>query len=175
MERATFHKVGGWTDGLFHLDDSDIMMKLGVSGRYIQILSPPTTCYRVRAGNTVNQVAPFIPTMRALISKKKSGEYPGGSRFQFERYAFIGGPIVFWVGKCIRTRLFGSASSLLIHGWLMAMAAITRRLFGIVAEGEHFKRCKCSGRLRVASTRCIQKAMKVGCRRTAGPFEVLTV
>jgi glycosyltransferase involved in cell wall biosynthesis len=133
VERATFQKVGGWTDGLFHLDDLDIMMKLGVSGRCIQILSPATICYRVHARNTVNQVAPFIPAMRTLISKEKSGEYPGGARFRFARYAFLGGPIIFWLKRCIRARLFGSASSLVIHGWLMAMAAVTRRLFCIVA------------------------------------------
>ncbi|MDQ1410422.1 MAG: hypothetical protein QOJ41_2157 [Acidobacteriaceae bacterium] len=41
---TTFHQVGGWSEGLFHLDDLDIMMKLGVSGRCVQILSPATTC-----------------------------------------------------------------------------------------------------------------------------------
>lgn len=130
VNRTTFHQVGGWSKGLFHLDDLDIMMKLGVSGRCVQILSPPTTCYRVHQGNTVHQVPAFIPAMLALIQKEKAGEYPGGSRVRFERYAFLGGPIFFWIKKCLRARLYASANSLFIKGWVMALAAAMRRLFG---------------------------------------------
>jgi glycosyltransferase involved in cell wall biosynthesis len=130
VNRTTFHQVGGWTEGLFHLDDLDIMMKLGVSGRCVQILSPATTCYRVHQGNTVHQVPPFIPAMLALIKKEKAGEYPGGPRFRFERYAFLGGPIFFWIKKCLRARLYAGANALFIKGWLMALAAAIRRFFG---------------------------------------------
>ena len=130
VNRTTFQRVGGWTEGLFHLDDLDIMMKLGVSGRCVQILSPTTACYRVHAGNTVHQVAPFISAMLALIRKEKAGEYPGGPRFRFERYAFLGGPIFFWIKKCLRARLYASANSLVMKGWVMALAAAMRRFFG---------------------------------------------
>jgi glycosyltransferase involved in cell wall biosynthesis len=127
VRRTTFHQVGGWTEGLFHLDDLDIMMKLGVSGRCIQILSPPTTFYRVHEANTVRQVSSFVPAMLTLIKKEKAGEYPGGARFRFERYAFLGGPISFWIKRCLRARLYASANSLLIKGWVMAFAAVIRR------------------------------------------------
>jgi glycosyltransferase involved in cell wall biosynthesis len=130
VRRTTFHQVGGWTEGLFHLDDVDMMMKLGVSGRCVQILSPATTCYRVHQGNTVHQVSPFIPAMLALIKKEKAGEYPGGPRFRFERYAFLGGPIFFWIKKCLRAGLYASATSLLIKGWAMTFSAAMRRFVG---------------------------------------------
>ena len=130
VNKATFQRVRGWTEGLFHLDDLDIMMKLGVSGRCVQILSPATACYRVHPGNTVRHVSPFVPAMLALIKKEKAGEYPGGSRFRFERYAFLGGPIFFWITKCLRARLYASAQSLIMNGWLMALAAAMRRFFG---------------------------------------------
>jgi glycosyltransferase involved in cell wall biosynthesis len=130
VNKATFQQVRGWTEGLFHLDDLDIMMKLGVSGRCVQILSPATACYRVHPGNTVRHVSPFVPAMLALIKKEKAGEYPGGSRFRFERYAFLGGPIFFWIKKCLRARLYASAQSLIMNGWLMALAAAIRRFFG---------------------------------------------
>jgi glycosyltransferase involved in cell wall biosynthesis len=129
INRATFQKAGGWTEGLFHLDDLDMMMKLGVSGRCVQILSPPTTCYRVHQGNTVHQVPPFIPAMLALIKKEKAGKYPGGSRFRFERYAFLGGPIFFWIKRCLRAHLYANARTLLIKGWMMTLAAAMRRFF----------------------------------------------
>ena len=134
VNKATFQRVRGWTEGLFHLDDLDIMMKLGVSGRCVQILSPATTCYRIHPGNTVRHVSPFVPAMLALIKKEKAGEYPGGSRFRFERYAFLGGPIFFWIKKCLRARLYASAQSLIMNGWLMALAAAMRRFFGKLAR-----------------------------------------
>jgi glycosyltransferase involved in cell wall biosynthesis len=130
VKRTTFHQVGGWTEVLFHLDDLDIMMKLGVSGRCVQILSPATTCYRVHPGNTVRQVAPFIPAMLTLIRKEKTGQYPGGPQFRFQRYAFLGGPIFFWIKKCVRARLYGGANALFIQGWMMILAAVIRRFLG---------------------------------------------
>jgi len=129
VNRTTFQQAGGWTEGLFHLDDLDMMMKLGVSGRCVQVLSPPTICYRVHQGNTVHQVPPFIPAMLALIKKEKAGEYPGGARFRFERYAFLGGPIFFWIKRCLRAHLYANAGSLFVKGWMMAFAAAMRRTF----------------------------------------------
>jgi glycosyltransferase involved in cell wall biosynthesis len=130
VNRTTFQQAGGWTEGLFHLDDLDMMMKLGVSGRCVQILSPPTTCYRVHQGNTVHQVPPFIPAMLTLIKKEKSGEYPGGAHFRFERSAFLGGPIFFWIKKCLRARLYAGARTLFMKGWPMVLDAAMRRFFG---------------------------------------------
>src|SRR6202162_2080534 len=130
VSRTTFHQVGGWTEGLFHLDNLNIMMKLGVSGRCVQILSPATTCNRVHPGNTVRHVSPFVPAMLAPIKKEKAGEYPGGPRFRFERYTFLGGPIFFWINKCLRARLYTSANSLVMKGWVMALAAVMRRFSG---------------------------------------------
>jgi hypothetical protein len=67
--------------------------------------------------------------MLALIEKEKVGEYPGGARFRFERYAFLGGPIFFWVKKCLRAHLYASAGTLLLQGWMMTLAAAMRRFF----------------------------------------------
>jgi glycosyltransferase involved in cell wall biosynthesis len=134
VEKTTFHRAGGWSEGLFHLDDLDIMMKLGLSGRCVQILSPPTTCYRMHKDNTVHHVAPFIPAMLTLIRKEKAGQYPGGPRFRFQRYAFLGGPIFFWIKKCLRARLYGSAGTLFTHGWTMALAAVARRFLRIMSS-----------------------------------------
>ena len=145
INRTTFHQVGGWTEELFHLDDLDMMMKLGVSGRCVQILSPPTICYRVHQGNTVHQVPPFIPAMLTLIKKEKAGGYPGGPHFRFERYAFLGGPIFFWIKKCLRARLYASASSLSIKGWAMTFCAAMRRFVGKLTSRTPVRTLKMSG------------------------------
>jgi len=145
VEKTTFQQAGGWTEGLFHLDDLDIMMKLGVSGRCVQILSPTTTCYRVHSGNTVRQVAPFIPAMLTLIRKEKTGQYPGGPQFRFQRYAFLGGPIFFWIKKCVRARLYASAHSLVKKGWVMALAAAIRRFLGKLTSRVPIQTLRMSG------------------------------
>ena len=36
VNRATFQQAGGWTKGLFHLDDLDMMMKLIESIRKVR-------------------------------------------------------------------------------------------------------------------------------------------
>jgi hypothetical protein len=77
----------------------------------------------------VHHVPPFIPAMLTLIKKEKAGEYPGGARFRFARYAFLGGPIFFWIKKCLRARLYANAGSLFVKGWMMAVAAAMRRAF----------------------------------------------
>jgi glycosyltransferase involved in cell wall biosynthesis len=145
VNRTTFHEVGGWTEGLFHLDDLDMLMKLGVSGRCVQILSPTTACYRVHQGNTVHQVPSFVPAMLTLIKKAKAGGYPGGPRFRFERYAFLGGAIFFWIKKCLRARLYASASSLLIKGWAMTFCAAMRRFVGKLTSRAPVRTLKMSG------------------------------
>jgi GT2 family glycosyltransferase len=145
VEKTTFQQAGGWTEGLFHLDDLDIMMKLGVSGRCVQILSPATTCYRVHSGNTVRQVAPFIPAMLTLIRKEKTGQYPGGPQFRFQRYAFLGGPIFFWIKKCVRARLYASAHSLVKKGWVMTLAAAIRRFLGKLTSRVPIQTLRMSG------------------------------
>ena len=145
VNRTTFQQAGGWTEGLFHLDDLDMMMKLGVSGRCVQILSPPTICYRVHQGNTVHQVPPFIPAMLSLIKKEKAGDYPGGARFRFERYAFLGGPIFFWIKKSLRARLYANAASLFLQGWMMAFAAAMRRAFVKLSSAAPLRTLRMSG------------------------------
>ena len=145
VNRTTFHEVGGWSEGLFHLDDLDMMMKLGLSGRCVQILSPPTICYRVHQGNTVHQVPPFIPAMLTLIKKEKAGEYPGGARFRFERYAFLGGPIFFWIKKSLRAHLYANAGSLFVKGWMMAFAAAMRRAFVKLSSAVPLRTLRMSG------------------------------
>ncbi len=134
VKRSEFERVGGWSAELFHLDDLDIMMKLGVSGRCVQIISPPTTYYRVHGGNTVNQVTPFIAALLVLIGKEKSGKYPGGAKFRFERYAVLGGPILFWIRRSIRARSIRNAVVLLLHGWSMILAAVARRFFTLISS-----------------------------------------
>jgi hypothetical protein len=83
--------------------------------------------------------------MLTLIKKEKAGGYPGGPRFRFERYAFLGGPIFFWIKKCLRARLYASAISLWIQGWAMTFCAAMRRFAGKLASRAPVRTLKMPG------------------------------
>ena len=40
VQHKAFHDVDGWSPGIFHLDVTDLFLKLGLSGKTIVILSP---------------------------------------------------------------------------------------------------------------------------------------
>src|SRR4029077_17412677 len=113
VERQAFDEVGGWTKDLFPSDIDDLTVKLRYSGRTVHILSHPTTAYRIHANNTVHQISRFLDKMHLVIRKEKVGEYPGGPRFRYERYAYIGGAVFFWFKRGVQTGLYKSSAKFL--------------------------------------------------------------
>src|SRR4029077_3276 len=106
----------------------DLTVKLGYSGRTVHILSHPTTAYRIHANNTVHQISRFLDKMHLVIRKEKVGEYPGGPRFRYERYAYIGGAVFFWFKRGVQTGFYKSSAKFLGAGYLMILAAIVSKL-----------------------------------------------
>jgi hypothetical protein len=47
VERRTLETIGGWTKELSVIEDFNLAVELPDSGRTIQILDPPTLCYRL--------------------------------------------------------------------------------------------------------------------------------
>jgi glycosyltransferase involved in cell wall biosynthesis len=128
LEREAFEQVGGWTAGIFYLDSVDLVMKLREAGPVILICSPSTVFYRVHTANSIHSVPPFIGMMHRLMRKERAGEYPGGSRYQFERRAFLGGVVFFWVKRGLRAGLFRSVGKLLASGAAMIAAGFANRV-----------------------------------------------
>jgi hypothetical protein len=83
--------------------------------------------------------------MLTLIKKEKAGEYPGGAHFRFERDAFLGGPIFFWIKKCLRAHLYANAGSLFVKGWMMVFAAAMRRAFVKLSGAATLRTLRMSG------------------------------
>jgi glycosyltransferase involved in cell wall biosynthesis len=127
VDREVFWAAGGWSPGIFHLDCQDLSTKLGYSGRTILICSPPTVMYRVHSGNSIHSVSPFLRMAHCLMDKERAGMYPGGRERLFERYAWFGGLISFWIKRALRAGLHREALGLAASGWLMMLAAISRR------------------------------------------------
>jgi glycosyltransferase involved in cell wall biosynthesis len=127
VNRKTFEHVQGWSTDIFPLDDHDLLTKLGCSGRTVQVLSPSTIFYRLHDSNTMRHVAPFVCGAHKVIRKAIRGEYPGGRARRFKVYAFLGGPISFWVKRPFQSSLYKEACKLMIAGSPMIFAAAMQR------------------------------------------------
>ncbi len=127
ISRRVFQDVGGWTPGLFHLDDLDMAAKLGYCGKSIVVYSPFTALYRMHAGNTVHFVPPFLRSARLIIDREHAGLYPGGRGKQMERYAFHGGMVFHWTRRGFEAGLYRGALKLAVCGCPMLLAAVLRK------------------------------------------------
>jgi glycosyltransferase involved in cell wall biosynthesis len=127
IKRDVFSQVQGWTSEIFPMEDLDVLVKLLHAGRTVQILQPATVCYRVHEANTVRQVANCAGALRLIMEKEKRGGYSDGRLNRGQRYAFLGGPALFWVKRACKSGLYNEALRLLAMGWPMIFAAGVRR------------------------------------------------
>ena len=128
IARECFQEAGAWTPGIFHLDCQDLCAKLGTTGPMILVVSPAATFYRVHAGNSIHNVAPFVQMAVQLMAKVKAGRYPGGRARLFEQYALFGGLFMFWVKRAIHAGLYGQSLKLAVSGSRMILAAVMHRI-----------------------------------------------
>lgn len=128
VHREGFRDVQGWTDGMFPMEDFDILVKVSALGRAVQILSPPTTSYRVHANNSIHNVIPFLRELRGMIRKVNRGEYPCVRLYPLHSRAFIGGPTLYWSRRAFQGGFYLPALQLLAAGSKMVLAALICRL-----------------------------------------------
>ncbi len=128
FERCVFEQTGGFASEMFPSEGDDLTVKLGYSGRTVHILSHPTAGYRIHANNTIHQVRRFVDAMHKVIRNEKMGLYPGGPRFRRERYAYIGGAVIYWFRRAMVTGEYRRAAKFLASGWLMFLMAFASKL-----------------------------------------------
>ncbi len=134
VARQAFEDVHGWLTSFFPAEDHDFALRLGASGRTIQILSPPTVQHRAHPSNTVNNISACIDGVDNLLQRERLGNYPGGARRRLERRALIGGVVIHWTRMAVRRGMYRDATAFLLRGWPMVLAAVTRRL-GVLMSG----------------------------------------
>jgi hypothetical protein len=93
---------------------------------YVSTLSSPRS-KRESQRNSIHQVATCAAALRRIMKKEKRGGYLGGQANRGQRYAFLGGPALFWVRKPCNGGLYREALRLLALGWPMIFAAGFRR------------------------------------------------
>jgi glycosyltransferase involved in cell wall biosynthesis len=135
VDRETFLSVNGWSTDVWPGEDHDFLMRLGYSGRTIQILSPPTIAYRLHENNSVNQL--HFGCLHNLLRRERSGQYPGGPVHRRERYGVLGGVMAYYVRRAFKERLYADGVKLLAASWPFVLVALLRR-FVAVAHGRHW-------------------------------------
>jgi glycosyltransferase involved in cell wall biosynthesis len=147
VARQAFEDVHGWSTSVFPMDDQDLTLRLGASGRAIQILSPATILHREHAGNSINNISACINGVGYLLRQERLGHYPGGAGRKLERCALIGGVVFHWTRRAAKRGMYREAMKLMARGWPMVSAAIARRI-GVLIGGRQpceiikiWKRC----------------------------------
>ena len=128
MERQSFQGTQGWSRDIWPANDLDFALRVGVCGRTVKILAPPTTFYRFHVANTSKTIPPYIPSLCKIIHNERAGEYPGGKGRSWERRAIIGRQVIFQAKRAATAGLYGASLMLLARGWTMACVAVARWL-----------------------------------------------
>jgi glycosyltransferase involved in cell wall biosynthesis len=100
LPKSLFDQVGGLrnsTSATFHLDDFNLILKVGTYGPCMVVEKPFTVAYRAHEANSIRSVQSIVNGICGLIDLERSGKYPGGVERKLERYAFIGGIASLWV------------------------------------------------------------------------------
>jgi glycosyltransferase involved in cell wall biosynthesis len=128
VARQTFEEVHGWLTSVFPAEDQDFALRLGASGRTIQILAPPTVLHRSHANNTINDIPACMAGVDNLLRRERLGDYPGGTHRRLERRAVIGGVVIHWTKRAAKNGMYRDALKFLARGWPMVLAALSRKL-----------------------------------------------
>lgn len=134
VHRQTFWDAGGWSPGIFHLDMTDLLLKLGLSGTTLIVQSPKTTWYRKHSANVTLAFRAMLQCAEVLLRKERAGEYPGGRRYKFARAGCLGGPIQYWIRRAAGAGIYSESLKVAGSAWFTILAAIIQR-FIVLSKG----------------------------------------
>jgi glycosyltransferase involved in cell wall biosynthesis len=131
VRKSLYEKVGGarnTSPTTFHCDDFHLILKVGTYGPCVVVRNPITVAHRWHDSNSVRSIKPAVPGIRALIRSEHKGEYPGGVRRKFARYACIGGLAQLWVRKAWKARQYRDSLILLFRSFPMITAGLCKKI-----------------------------------------------
>jgi glycosyltransferase involved in cell wall biosynthesis len=129
IKKSVFDEVGGFrkdsTPLTFHNDDLYIALRVGTYGPFIILRNPKTVAYRMHDENTIKGVNSIAEGMILIADAERRGEYPGGSKRRWDRYAVIGGRASSWAYRyCWKEGQYKMAFRLLANTAPMVLAAV---------------------------------------------------
>ena len=107
LRKSVFDEVGGVrnsTPATFHLDDFNLILKVGTYGPCAVVKTPTTVAYRRHGSNSICSLEAMVNGILGLVASERAGQYPGGRKRLFARYACIGGIAQLWVRKALNLR-----------------------------------------------------------------------
>jgi glycosyltransferase involved in cell wall biosynthesis len=131
IPKALLKEIGGLrptSPKTFHLDDFNLVLKLGTSSPCAIVKHPTTVAYRTHDSNSIKGLEPMINGIFGLIRDERAGFYPGGPERRYGRYVIIGGIAQRWVQKAYQFHRSGQALRLLFGSFPMIAAAVYRKL-----------------------------------------------
>jgi glycosyltransferase involved in cell wall biosynthesis len=99
IRKSVFDQVGGFrnsTPATSHLDDYNLILKVGTYGPCIFVQHPYTVAYRQHDTNMIRNLRAVADGALVLARSEREGQYPGGRRRLWDRYACIGGIASTW-------------------------------------------------------------------------------
>jgi cellulose synthase/poly-beta-1,6-N-acetylglucosamine synthase-like glycosyltransferase len=85
VRREEFIRVGAFTERRINCEDHDLMMRLGASRGYAQVVEPVTLGWRRHPGSVTFDVKRSLEGVRFMVAQERGGIYPGGHARQKER------------------------------------------------------------------------------------------
>jgi len=131
IRKSVFEEMGGLrqtTPSTFHLDDFNLILKVGTKGPCVVVLQPKTVAYRTHGTNSIRDPRAMINGILSIIDSEKKGEYPGGRERKWDRYACIGGISQLWVLRSFQARKPGQALRVFFNSAPMLVAAVYRKI-----------------------------------------------
>jgi hypothetical protein len=116
------------TPATFHLDDFNLVLKVGTVGPCVVLLQPETVAYRTHGNNSIRDPRAMVNGILSIIDSEKKGEYPGGKERKWDRYACIGGISQLWVLRSLHARKPGQALRVFFNSTPMLAAAVYRKI-----------------------------------------------
>lgn len=131
IRKSAFEKMGGLrrtTPATFHLDDFNLILKVGTEGPCVVLLQPETVAYRTHGNNSIRDPRAMVNGILSIIDSEKKGAYPGGKERKWDRYACIGGISQLWVLRSLQARKPGQALRVFFNSAPMLAAAVYRKI-----------------------------------------------
>jgi GT2 family glycosyltransferase len=88
LKAETVRALGGYSDERISTDDTDMALRIGSAGRFVQIASPHTFGYRSHANNISSNLDTGARSMWFLIDSERRGRY-GRAEYRRERIHLI--------------------------------------------------------------------------------------
>ena len=89
---------------------------------------PITVAYRIHSSNSIRSLTSMVQGIYSIVRSEHNGEYPGGLRRRFARYACIGGIAWVWVQNAWKLRQYGQSCALLCRSFPMVVAGACKKL-----------------------------------------------